>query len=379
MPFHVENGCDVYARLAGDPPILLTIAPHTCNMGKHLTIPNLFATVSLKRLAHRSPVSPIPLVIDGPIYGDTIFAAHPESDATNPAPTADGDVDGDVDIDDTNITSNEGAQEQQRPARGLSLLDEDDQLAMHLDEQALDSLEEAGEDMVAAHRDETNEDSDDDEQHKGKAARARGEDEAENEEEVAEEEARARAEIVAARSEAGEQVDVNLSPATKLEALVKEFGPSEVHMEGEQPERFIADVPAVLLRTVLIKGSLALTNHRLCFLAFLPCATDAPNTLQARERAPNEPPSTEVSPIIKSGPATFHRPGRLRHKRKAWFELRKDSFSYYPSSEKLYQPIGSIRLSGIEELSPHDWKKPRFFPFKVKGRVCSLEFKTEEA
>lgn len=41
----------------------------------------------------------------------------------------------------------------------------------------------------------------------------------------------------------------------KLEALIQEFGESPC-LRGQEPEKLLADCPAVLMRTVLIKGSL---------------------------------------------------------------------------------------------------------------------------
>lgn len=81
---------------------------------------------------------------------------------------------------------------------------------------------------------------------------------------------------------------------------------------------------------------------------------------------------------MKKGPATVHRQG-WRRKKKGWFELRSDCITHYPSSDKLYHPIGSLRLDGIDEILPVDWKYPKRIGLKVRGRIASLELKTEEA
>jgi hypothetical protein len=61
---------------------------------------------------------------------------------------------------------------------------------------------------------------------------------------------------------------------------------------------------ATLVRTVFITGTSSLTNHRLLFSAILP--------------------SFQSGKLLKSGPATLHRPGLLT-KRRGWVELRSDS------------------------------------------------------
>lgn len=70
-------------------------------------------------------------------------------------------------------------------------------------------------------------------------------------------------------------------------------------------------MPAVLTRRVMIKGSILLTNHRMCFIAYLP----SHETLSS----PESVPSTGQSKPIKRGPATLHRPG-LHRKKRMWLE-----------------------------------------------------------
>lgn len=152
-----------------------------------------------------------------------------------------------------------------------------------------------------------------------------------------------------------------------------------------------------------------LTNHRLCFLAYLPSfaelqrihrdaererkqeaeiaqakreGKEIPSHSAASEQADADPEEDEIlgeeAMVIKKGPATEHRPG-WAPRRRIWLELRTDSLSFYPSSEKLYEPVGSVRFGDIEEVHPIDWRKPTWVSFRSAGQERSLEYGTEEA
>ncbi|KDN52001.1 glycosyltransferase family 1 protein [Tilletiaria anomala UBC 951] len=84
------------------------------------------------------------------------------------------------------------------------------------------------------------------------------------------------------------------------------------------------------------------------------------------------------NPVLKKGPATEHRRG-WAPKRRFWVELRADSISFYPSSDKLYEPLGSVGFDDFEELSPVDWRKATRVTFRAAGKERELEFSTEEA
>ncbi|KAK0527714.1 hypothetical protein OC842_004774 [Tilletia horrida] len=371
--------------------------------------------------------------------------------------------------------------------RGLSLLDEDDQLATHLDASAMDALQDAGEEeeedlraerqrrrMASGSPSRTRRDQhaqpDQDAvqtQHRAEMAAAEGKIRGQaafhaaggqkdissaaahlasttGEAQYAEKPGPARAgteSTVLSASTVDEDdaaflaaVNQRLDPAAKLRALKEEFGPSRVRYssatndgaaeeaeeEEEEEEEYIASAMAVLFRTVLIRGTLVVTNHRLCFFATLPpplgtasasqvtpggslpvaaTSTDAdvrmatfplhsPSGSEAGAQqqqqqlatSPGIPTDPALSnPILIKGPAVLHRTG-WRRKRRCWFELRADGFCAYPSSEQLYQPLGSIRLQDIEEVCPADFKRVTWLSVKVVGgKTASLEFGTEEA
>lgn len=150
----------------------------------------------------------------------------------------------------------------------------------------------------------------------------------------------------------------------------------------------------MLLRKVLIKGGLILTNHRLLFIAFLPSAADLQRmraTEARKERqelnganvAPDSSDEHEESgvdgnPVLKKGPAIEHRAGKLVPKRRVWVELRAASVSFYPSSDRLYKPLESIALGDVQEVHPVDWRRPNSVHFRAHGRERDLEFGTEE-
>ncbi|PWN52669.1 hypothetical protein IE53DRAFT_384854 [Violaceomyces palustris] len=233
-------------------------------------------------------------------------------------------------------------------AKGVSMMDEDDQLAKDLERQAADLLQEAGDEHL--------------EQMGGFSSEN-------DEEDIKAEREQSKGTTVVRRH--GKTIKIDAE--TKLRALISEFGESAVTRETQEPERHIADAPGVLIRTVLIKGTICLTNHRICFVAFIASSQDN----NPREDGQIHDPQDE-NPILKSGPAILHRSG-LRRKRTVWLELRKKSIACYPSSNKLYNPIENFRLQGNVQMMPHDWSKPNTITFVSQTRCPMLEFATEEA
>ncbi|KAE8210793.1 hypothetical protein CF327_g5378 [Tilletia walkeri] len=326
--------------------------------------------------------------------------------------------------------------------RGLSMLDEDDQLATHLDATALDALEDAGEEeeedrrserqrrrttsLVRTEDAETAKDTkatDSDPKTAGQSSDASNADKPGPVRGDTDLTVRSASTVDDDDAAFLAAVNVRLDPAAKLRALREEFGPSRVRYSSkpqdkdvdageedeEEEETFVGSSMAVLFRTVLIRGTLVVTNHRLCFFAILPppLGTPAQSTpgrsltsgsgsneagagsgnpafaggaQAAGPSTPGIPTDPALSnPIIIKGPAVLHRTG-WRRKRRCWFELRADGFCAYPSSEDLYQPLGSIRLQDIEEICPADFKRVTWLSVKVVGgKTASLEFNTEEA
>ncbi|KAJ9479259.1 putative Sterol 3-beta-glucosyltransferase (putative) [Pseudozyma hubeiensis] len=183
---------------------------------------------------------------------------------------------------------------------------------------------------------------------------------------------------------------VEISPEDKMKAIIEEFGECSSVSQPNEPEKLIVDHNGVLMKTVLIKGSLFLTNRRVCFLAYIPdAASNNDNAVEHHQaglatgkdssaiRAPSDP--NVDNPILKSGPAVIHRPGKLRPKRSVWMELRKDSFNAYSASNKLYKPLLSARLSNLYAVLPIDWAQPNVIRFVEGLKYSSVEFKTQEA
>lgn len=69
-----------------------------------------------------------------------------------------------------------------------------------------------------------------------------------------------------------EDTEANLTPEDRLCLLEEEFGKwtgLDAHGRPES-ETWIDQLPGVLYRSVVVKGAIALTNRRLCYLAYLP-------------------------------------------------------------------------------------------------------------
>ncbi|CBQ72895.1 probable Ugt53a1-UDP-glucose:sterol glucosyltransferase Ugt53A1 [Sporisorium reilianum SRZ2] len=177
-----------------------------------------------------------------------------------------------------------------------------------------------------------------------------------------------------------------VSAEDKMKAIIEEFGECPSLSQPNEPEKLLVDHNGVLMKTVLIKGSLFLTNRRLCFLAYIPNAArggsehDTPSNTDSAPggmRAPHDP--NVQNPILKSGPAVIHRPGKMRAKRRVWIELRRHSFNAYAASNKLYKPLLSARLSNLSAVLPIDWAHPNVIRFVDGSKDSSVEFKTQEA
>lgn len=62
-----------------------------------------------------------------------------------------------------------------------------------------------------------------------------------------------------------------------------------------------------------------------------------------------------------------------------WHELRTDSFVGYPNSDRLYEPLGSIRVAHIEKLLPYkEGSKEVHFEMK-EGDRCWMVLDTVES
>ncbi|SPO25608.1 probable UDP-glucose:sterol glucosyltransferase Ugt53A1 [Ustilago trichophora] len=183
----------------------------------------------------------------------------------------------------------------------------------------------------------------------------------------------------------GTHAPLKISSEEKMKAIIEEFGECPSLSQPNVPEKLIIDLSGVLVKTVLIKGSIFLTNRRVCFLAYIPNANSsseqdngAINNAGAHgTRAPSDP--NIKNPILKSGPAIIHRPGKMRPKRRVWIELRKDSFNAYTASNKLYKPLMSARLSNLYAILPVDWAQPNVIRYVEGLKYSSIEFKTQEA
>jgi hypothetical protein len=154
-----------------------------------------------------------------------------------------------------------------------------------------------------------------------------------------------------------------------IQAIEKELGPWKCDVADlQEKEVVIAQEVCILMRRVMIRGYAVLTNHRLCFIAFLPVNNTSDSTNDQHDRG-----------IIRASPAILHRPGLTKRRRKAWFVLTQDSITAYPTSDELYEPLGGVRLNDIRDVAPAHIHGKHAVAFKAKGNTVLLEFETEEA
>ncbi|WVF72866.1 hypothetical protein IAT40_007684 [Kwoniella sp. CBS 6097] len=123
----------------------------------------------------------------------------------------------------------------------------------------------------------------------------------------------------------------DISNSDKIKAIVEEFGEIANLIEGDEPERILADT----------KGSL-----------FNESTTSQQNG--ASESRPSQPD------IIYAGPVTIHRPGPLKSTKRVWMELTSEMVTTYPSAEDkdLVRPIRCVLLSSVHENQPLDPEHP---------------------
>ncbi|KAG0151620.1 hypothetical protein CROQUDRAFT_56856 [Cronartium quercuum f. sp. fusiforme G11] len=154
----------------------------------------------------------------------------------------------------------------------------------------------------------------------------------------------------------------NLTPEDRLRLLEEQFGTwTGLDARGQpEAETWIDQVPGVLYRSVIVRGVIALTNRRLCYLAYLPIMDNGK--------------------LIRSGTATYKSETRFFKRQRRWIELRTDSVTDYRSSTKLFRPLSSLHLSDIKRILPISPAEPRTLSFRlVDDHLIHLEFDTAES
>jgi hypothetical protein len=125
-------------------------------------------------------------------------------------------------------------------------------------------------------------------------------------------------------------------------------------------------VTAYYVDDVIVKGYALVSTHRFFFVAYLPKKTTSTTETKKQES-------------IIAGPGYFHNPNRGNTgKRRTWFELKQDCLVGYPSSQKLYEPLGSVRIPQIKNLA-HLIEGGKEVHFTMRGDQCWMRFDTSEA
>ncbi|WAQ84990.1 hypothetical protein PtA15_5A563 [Puccinia triticina] len=156
--------------------------------------------------------------------------------------------------------------------------------------------------------------------------------------------------------------DSYVSSEERLHRLEEQFGvwPGKDSQGQPETEAWIAQVPGVLYRSVLVNGLIVLTDRRLCYLAYLP--------------------TFDKGQIIRSGPATVKADSRFNKRRRRWVELRTDSLTEYRLSTELFRPLSSYHFSEIQRILPISSGQSRTLSIRLlDGRLVVVEFDTSEA
>ncbi|WWC71508.1 uncharacterized protein I206_105466 [Kwoniella pini CBS 10737] len=145
-------------------------------------------------------------------------------------------------------------------------------------------------------------------------------------------------------------VDNEVSEKDKLAAIIEEFGDVAGLLEGDEPERILADTKGALFKGVMMLGNFHLTTHRLLFHAIIPPEHESSSADSVDTRGPD---------VIHAGPVTIHRAG-IQQARRVWMELTPEMVTTYPSATEndRVRPIRSILFSAVRQCEPFDPQQP---------------------
>ncbi|KAK6349991.1 Sterol 3-beta-glucosyltransferase [Orbilia brochopaga] len=120
-------------------------------------------------------------------------------------------------------------------------------------------------------------------------------------------------------------------------------------------EEVQSEYPCWLLKTVLLQGYLYITDHHICFFAYMPKKQNA---------------------VLKSG--HFYKRGRKNSRySRYWFTLKGDVLSYYSDASELYFPSGNIDLRYAIHAYAEEGSKDHTFTLVTNSR--KYEFKADSA
>ena len=148
------------------------------------------------------------------------------------------------------------------------------------------------------------------------------------------------------------RVRTESSPASLLAIRLMEiFG-------FNKPERVVSEYPCWLLQSVLLQGYMYITEHHICFYAYLPKKSNV---------------------VAKTG--YLSKRGRQNPKyHRYWFILKGDVLSYYSNPSELYFPSGNIDLRyGISAALAGEKAKKDVKDFSVTTNNRSYHFRADSA
>ncbi|WWC63363.1 uncharacterized protein I303_105963 [Kwoniella dejecticola CBS 10117] len=146
-------------------------------------------------------------------------------------------------------------------------------------------------------------------------------------------------------------VHPEVSDEEKLAAIIEEFGDIAGLMEGDEPERMLADTKGALFKGVMMLGNFHLTTHRLLFHAVIPPEQES--------SSPDSPDQRGGPDVIYAGPVTIHRSG-IQQAKRVWMELTPEMVTTYASANEddRVRPIRSVLFSSVRQCDPYDPKHP---------------------
>ncbi|KAF3908557.1 hypothetical protein ABW21_db0207774 [Orbilia brochopaga] len=142
--------------------------------------------------------------------------------------------------------------------------------------------------------------------------------------------------------------EYSISPTALSEKVQKIFHLPELEVVQ-------SEYPCWLLKTVLLQGYLYITDHHICFFAYMPKKQNA---------------------VLKSG--HFYKRGRKNSRySRYWFTLKGDVLSYYGDASEVYFPSGNIDLRYAIHAYAEEGSKDHIFTLVTNSR--KYEFKADSA
>ncbi|KNC98530.1 uncharacterized protein SPPG_06223 [Spizellomyces punctatus DAOM BR117] len=155
----------------------------------------------------------------------------------------------------------------------------------------------------------------------------------------------------------GEDSSPVLTPAGQSTANLTIAEKLQIAFELPETEPYRGEFACWLVRSVLLKGNIYMTDSHICFYASLPReygSIQHSGFLRKRAKAP------------RKGSATF------------WFVLKDDTLSFYRNSTNLYYPLGRVNLKNVVDVQKSK-QHQRGFSIVTRDKKYRFKADTETA